>query len=189
MIIIYAHPNKEGHCAYALELACDYLHARGIEFKVLDLYKMNYDPILKDSEHYTSGKRSISEDNRRIQDLIQEETKFLFIYPTWWQNMPAVLKGFVDRVFTPPFAYQFKKGIPFKNLKGKKAYIITTTGGPRLYTYFIVHDRSVKVLARDVLNFCGFKTRYSVIGRAKKIQQNRKVKIKKAIKKAFLYLR
>lgn len=189
MLIIYAHPNKEGHCGYALSLLKKHLSSQGIDFEILDLYKMDYDPVLKDREHFTSGKRHISQENQRIQALIKKETRFIFVYPTWWQSTPAILKGFVDRVFTPPFAYQFKKGIPFRHLKGKKAYIITSTGGPRLYTYFFTLDRAARSLSKDVLNFCGIRTGYSIVGRAQKLKQSQKIKIEKAVKKALAYLR
>lgn len=187
MLIIYAHPNKHGHCGYILNMVTEKLNKAKIDFEILDLYEMNYDPILKQEEHYTSGNYKISEANKIIQEKIKNTDKFIFIYPTWWQNMPAILKGFLDRVFTPKFAYEFVNKLPKKLLKGK-ALIFTTTGGPRIFTYFIAKDRAIKVLTRDTLNFCGIKTKSYIIGNSHELTDNQKNIIDKKIQKAFKFI-
>lgn len=188
MLVIYAHPNKDGHCGYIYQQVCNYLTHNKISYSVIDLYDIGYNPSLRPDEHYTSGNNSISEENRNFQQLIINENSFIFIYPTWWQNMPAVLKGFCDRVFVPGFAYKFKKGIPIKLLKNKKAVLLTTTGGPKLISKLLFKSRSIKVLRDDVLRFCGFRSKGVIIGSARMLTPEKKVEIDKVILRTVKYL-
>lgn len=187
MLIIYAHPNKSGHCGYILKIIIEVLKQKNQAYEIIDLYKIGYDPILKQNELYTIGNNDISSLNQEIQAKIKQNDKFIFIYPTWWQNTPAVLKGFFDRVLTRGFAFYFKSKIPVKLLKGK-ALVFTTTGGPRIYTYLFARDRSIKVVIKDILNFCGIKAKGIIIGNAIKLNDKQKRKIQKVINKKLNYL-
>lgn len=112
MLIIYAHPNKSGHCGFILEQTIKALDKSGQTYRLLDLYEMNYDPVLKPEEHYTSGQKKVTPDNAAIQQLIKNETRFIFIYPTWWNSPPAILKGFIDRVMVAGFAFRYVGRFP-----------------------------------------------------------------------------
>ena len=108
-LIIYAHPNKEGNCGKILNFTEKTLKEKNIGYELIDLYENKYNPCLLDKEHYTSGKFEISEQNKAFQKQIQENKNIIFIYPIWWGSMPAILKGFFDRVFTSRFAFKYKK--------------------------------------------------------------------------------
>ena len=187
MLIIYAHPNKDGHCGYILEQGIDGLTKNNISYELLDLYELNFDPVLKAEEHYTSGHREVSLENQKIQAKIKSERQFIFIYPTWWNSPPAILKGFVDRVFTARYAYYYEKGLP-KPLLAGKASVLTSTGGPRIISKFYFNDSAIKFLTRDVLGFCGIKAKAFVIDRATKLTDKQKEKIDKKVKAALGYL-
>jgi NAD(P)H dehydrogenase (quinone) len=188
MLIIYAHPNKKGHSGYILAQIENSLKQKKIDYEILDLYKMNYDPVLKNDEHYTSGGYNISPANKKIQEKIKNNSSFIFIYPIWWNNMPAILKGFIDRVFTPQFAFIYQNKLPRGLLKNKKAAIITSTGAPRLLTRLYYQDRGIKILTKDVLKFCEVKARGFVVDRAAELSDNQKNKISKRVHQALSYL-
>ena len=187
-LVIYAHPNKIGFCGKILSEVIEYLKKRNGDFEIIDLYAINYDPILKNDEHYTSGGYEISDKNKKFQKMIYEAKNIIVIYPTWWQGMPAILKGFFDRVFTSRFGFEYKNNIPIKLLKGRRAIVITTTGGPRWYTYFFVRDRSVKCLSKDILSFCGISTKSFVIGDARELNKEKVREIKKIVSKSLKFL-
>lgn len=187
MLIIYAHPNKEGHCGYILQEVVANLEKRNATFELLDLYTMNYDPVLKPEEHYTSGHRDISPENKKIQEMIRNERRFVFVYPTWWNSAPAILKGFADRVFTSRFAYYYEKGLPRTMLSGKAA-VLNSTGGPRIISKLYFKDGSVKFMTRDVLKFCGIKSKAFVIDRAIRLTDKQKERISKKVESAMNYL-
>lgn len=185
MLIIYAHPNKEGHCGFFLENVTQIVQDKKIEFEIIDLYEIGFSPVLKPEEHYTSGHKEVASQVQEIQEKIKKHDKFIFIYPTWWQNMPGILKGFIDRVFIPGFGFIYEGKMPQGLLKGKDALIFTSTGAPRLITKFIYRDRSVKVLKKDVLSFCGIKAEAFVVDNAKNLDAQQKEKIIQTVKKAM----
>lgn len=157
-LIIYAHPSHEGHNGKTLKGVIKTLNSKKQKYHLIDLYKENFQSHFSKEEYDRIIKRdrTTDEDVKTYQKLIDKAENLIFIYPVWWYGMPAILKGFMDRVFTSGFAYRFKKtskilvmgasiisfipGIryllqPYSaigKLKGKRAFIFRTYGGPKL---------------------------------------------------------
>ena len=107
-LIIYTHPSPTGFNAAILKEVQSNLSKKH-EVKTLDLYAENFDPILRfDHEH---RRRNLHKDPEmaKYRDLITWADHLIFIFPIWWSGMPAILKGFIDRVFVADFAYSYKK--------------------------------------------------------------------------------
>lgn len=186
MLIIYAHPNKDGHCGYILQQVQKELASKKIEYTLLDLYNEHYDPVLKSEEHYTSGHKIVAEDTARYQKMLLENDKFIIIFPTWWNGAPAILKGFFDRTVTSGFAYRYVNGIPRGLLKGK-AVVFTTTGGAEIIERLILGARGLKVVVKDTLGFCGIKAKGVMIGKALRLTDENKKRIEKKVIKGLAY--
>ena len=187
-LVVYAHPNKEGHCGSILRNVEKILTSKNVVYKVIDLYEIGYDPVLKPTEHYTSGHKEVSEQNKNFQNDIKNAEKIIFIYPTWWQNMPAILKGFIDRVFVAGFAYMYEDKLPVGLLTGKKAVIFTTTGASRLITKLFMKDTSTKVLAKYILGFCGIKTNVFYLPEAQRYTPEKEPSIRALVEKGLANL-
>lgn len=189
LLIIYAHPSHTGFHGYFLEQIEDILKSRrDVVYEMLDLYALNYDPLLKDSELYSAGRRAVSPENLIFQEKIKAADRLLFIYPTWWQNMPAILKGFTDRVFTSGFSFFYKAGLPIGLLKGKKAAVFSATGGPRLYTKLFTRNQSLSVLTKDILSFAGIRTKGFSLGSARDLDDKKKENVRLIAAKVSRYL-
>lgn len=178
--IIYAHPETEGHCFSVLQSVKNYLKKKKIEANILDLYKIKYDPVMSKDELYTAGGTSVSEQNIKIQQLINESKKLIFIYPTWHYGVPAILKGFIDRVFTPGFAFKYENGMP-QGLLNKKGLIFTTTGGPSFVYNFLI--RAPKVYLRNVLKFFEIIAKPILIGDCRQITDKKRKEIDELVVK------
>ena len=187
-MIIYAHPNKNGFCGEMLLCVLRDLDVRQETYDLVDLYEINYDPVMKNEEHYTSGGYQVSEENKKFQQMITDATHLIFIYPTWWQNMPAILKGFADRVFVSRFAFRYIHNLPFGLLKGRRAVVLTSAGGPRIYSHLIIGDRAMKVMVKDVLRFCGMRAKGFGVGGARVLDERGKKKVDKTVRRAMRYL-
>lgn len=188
-LIIYAHPNKEGHSGYYLSTISQELDSRHESYEILDLYEMNFDPRLMPSEHYTSGHSDVSAQNKEIQDKIKAAHNLIFIFPTWWQGTPAILKGFIDRVFVAGFAFMFdEKGFPHGLLGPRKAVVLSSSGAPR-FVARLLGDRVLKVITKDSLVFCGLKCKAFSVGTAKELSDKNKKTIKHNIRKALKFLK
>lgn len=83
----------------------------------------------------------------------------VWVHPVWWGGLPAITKGFIDRLFLPGFAFQYKENSVWwdKLLKGKTAHIITTIDQPSWYYWLLYGRPSVNQLKKSTLEFCGVK--------------------------------
>lgn len=191
-LIIYAHPGSGKFSSCFLDKCKESLKQKNIYFEVLDLYKLEYDPVLRPDELYTAGNRNISENNLQIQEKIKLADSLIFIYPVWWGGMPAVLKGFIDRVFTPGFAFKYNKEkllkfIPDKLLNDKKILVFVNSGGPK-FLYKILLD-PIKLINKFFIfgMFSSKSKTYQVYGSQK--LDNRKIKeIDTLVKRGLKYL-
>ena len=152
ILIIYAHPNPTSFNTAILKQVKDSL-SKSHNISVLDLYAEGFDPVLRFDE--VNKRRDLAQvsDMKKYRDLISEANHLIFIFPIWWSGMPAILKGFIDRVFVAGFAYSYKKTGLSGYLNGKSAWIITTHNTPALLMPF-VQDYG-KVLKNQVLKSCG----------------------------------
>jgi NAD(P)H dehydrogenase (quinone) len=187
-LIIYSHPNHTGFCGTYLKEIEKILKKEKQEYELIDLYKIKYNPILSNNEHYTSGNYHKAKDTLVFQEKIKHAKKLIFIYPTWWQTLPAILKGFIDRVFVSHFAFKYENGFPRGLLKNKKAIVFTSAGGPRLYSRVILCDKALRVMTKDILNFCGIKSKGFPIGSATKLTPKKIEEIKKTAIRSMKYL-
>lgn len=127
-LIIYAHPNENSLNHHLLNTVVETLQSRNQEVIVRDLYKIGFDPVfsLNDMQGQRLGK--VSDDIKTEQEYISWAEQITFIYPIWWTGLPAMMKGYIDRVFSYGFAYRYDQGIQKGLLKGKKTVIINTHG-------------------------------------------------------------
>lgn len=130
-LIVYAHPSPESFNHAILETTVRTLQQKGHEVVVRDLYGVDFQPVLKPQDTAAMKAGRTPEDIKTEQEHIAKADVITFIFPIWWTGMPAILKGYVDRVFSYGFAYAYgEQGID-KLLKGKKGLIINTHGTPK----------------------------------------------------------
>jgi putative NADPH-quinone reductase len=152
ILIILGHPNKHSLDGSLAKAYADAAHKAGHHTKQLNVGDLKFSPNLPDG--YTSMPE-LESDLIEAQKDIKWADHLVFIFPMWWFSVPALLKGFFDRVFVPGFGFNpGKHGLPAaKLLKGKSARIIVTSGGPPLY-YILCGDSAVKTVKRS-LQYCG----------------------------------
>ncbi|MGH1343570.1 MAG: NAD(P)H-dependent oxidoreductase [Nannocystales bacterium] len=155
-LIIYAHPSADSFNHALLERSRAVLSSSG-SCDVIDLYAQGFDPLLDADEHHSAD---APKDVLAHQRRIEKADHLVFIYPIWWYDRPAILKGWCDRVLRYGFAYEFdaESGTPIGRLRGKSASVVVTTGlikegDPDL-------DWAVRSMTQGTLEFCGIsKTR------------------------------
>lgn len=129
-LVVYAHPNPESLNHSILETAVHALKKNGHEVVVRDLYALDFQPVLKPEDTAAMKAGNTPNDIKTEQEFITDADVITFIYPIWWTGLPAILKGYVDRVFAFGFAYSAGEEGIIKLLKGKKGFIINTHGTP-----------------------------------------------------------
>ncbi|WP_461535683.1 NAD(P)H-dependent oxidoreductase [Spongorhabdus nitratireducens] len=129
VLVIYAHPNPESFNASLHREVCDGLEKAGHELRDLDLYSENFEPRLSrgEREAYMDGGK-LDGVEQHIEALQWAEA-LIFIYPTWWMGPPAILKGWLERVWLPGVVADFgAEGVKPKLTNIRKAMVITTQG-------------------------------------------------------------
>jgi len=177
ILVINGHPDKESYCQAIFQTIVENIDSKRHELEMVNLNEEEFDPVLR------YGYRQRMKENPfilRSQELIQWADHLIFVYPIWWSSMPSLLKGWIDRVFTPGIAYSannrgsfilnYLRGKQFKKLlKGKTASIYATSmASTWWYKVFsgpinIPDSYGISVLKNAVLNHCGIKTKRVLI--------------------------
>ena len=156
ILVILGHPDTESLCGALASAYIESATTAGSEVRELQLGDLKFDPIL------WNGYNKIQElepDLIRAQELIKWSDHLVFVYPNWWGAMPALMKGFFDRVFLPGFAFKYREDSAFwdKLLCGRTAHLIVTMDTPPWYYRWIYHRPGHNEMKHTILGFCGIK--------------------------------
>lgn len=156
-LVVFAHPNPASFNHAILDAYTTELKASGHEVSIRDLYAVPFDPVIVQSDYDMINRGTPPEDIRREHDLIRWAGTMTFIFPIFWAGMPAMLKGYIEKVFSLGFAYIFEGDRPKGILKGKKAVIINTTGGAlNYYQKSGMIENIRQTIDGGIFRFCGF---------------------------------
>ena len=128
--VIVAHPNSASLTTSAAQAYADTIRTLGQAVVVRDLYWLNFDPRLKASEVPGPNGCTFGKDVEDERALLADADVFAFFYPLWFNAAPAILKGYVDRVFSLGFGYETVPGGTEPLLDGKKLISFSFSGAP-----------------------------------------------------------
>lgn len=159
-LVIYAHLNPFSFNHAIKEEVVRLLKEMEHEVKVSDLYEMDFKAVLKPEDLNLMYSGSVAADVKVEQEKITWAERLILVYPIWWTGFPAILKGYIDRVFSYGFAYSFDEKGRIQLLKSKRALLISTHGQSEM----IYHDRMYTSI-RDtqdigVFEFCGIEAQH-----------------------------
>ncbi|MDQ1096530.1 MULTISPECIES: NAD(P)H-dependent oxidoreductase [Chryseobacterium] len=187
-LVIYSHPNDQSLNHHLLQTVTEILKAQNQEIRIRDLYELDFNPVLslQDLKDQRSGQ--LSQDIREEQEHILWAEHITFIYPIWWTGMPAMMKGFIDRVFSYGFAYRYDQGIQKGLLKGKKTIIINTHGKSKAEYASIGMDQALSLTSdKGIYTYCGLEiSQHLFLDRADKATEEMIQEWKRSIKEAYL---
>ena len=105
-LVVYCHPRPDSFTAAVSDVVVERLEAAGAEVRVQNLYRMRFNPVMVAIEHVGYEDEEINQQpvERELKDLTWCDT-LIFVYPTWWYGLPAMLKGWLDRVLVPGVAF------------------------------------------------------------------------------------
>jgi putative NADPH-quinone reductase len=156
ILLINGHPNG-GSFNFALyESYKKGAIASGAELKEIIIKDLNFNPNL---QFGYQERTELEPDLLNAWEKIQWAEHMVWFHPVWWGGLPAISKGFVDRLFLPGFAFKYKDNSVWWNklLSGKTAHIITTLDQPSWYYRLAFGRPSVNQLKKSILEFCGVK--------------------------------
>jgi NAD(P)H dehydrogenase (quinone) len=159
-LLVYCHPNPGSFCHGILETMISELKLLGQDLRIRDLYALHLDPVLRSSDFEAFEKGQVPRDIQIEQDHIRWAENLIFIYPLWWTGLPALLKGYIDRVFSLGFAYAYDTNGPRGLLGGKNVYMVTTMGASvSLYEQLGLLKSMDQTIDQGIGGFCAMTLR------------------------------
>ena len=158
VLVVLAHPNPDSFSHAIVDKVSATLANRDHSVSVIDLYAIGYSSAMTRAElaAYPTSTPAIDPVVIEHTHLIQECSTIVFVYPTWWSSMPAILKGWIDRTMLPGIAFSvdpetLKLQPELTNVR--RLIGITTFGGPRLAS-LVVRDNGSKIVTRSLRAIC-----------------------------------
>jgi NAD(P)H dehydrogenase (quinone) len=128
--VIVGHPDPNSFNLSVAKAYCEAVRRKGHTVVLRDLYRIGFDPVLKLEELPKSGFKAAPE-VKAERESIGDADVFVFVYPLWFNAPPAIIKGYIDRVFGFGFGYgPIREGGNAQLLKGKKLLSFTSSGAP-----------------------------------------------------------
>jgi len=158
ILTVFAHPNRNSFSGALLVGFLAGLDEARHEIEVADLYAEGFDPRFRspDFAQFTGGPADMPDDVRTEQERVNRSEAIAFVFPVWWWSFPAMLKGWIDRVWCQGWAYDFTIGRSRGLLTLKKAILLCPAGSSggvyRRYGYQEAMRRSIDM---GVLGYCG----------------------------------
>ena len=161
VLVVYCHPVPESFGAAVRDTALETLVKAGHELRLIDLYAENFNPVMCCEERRTYNDRA-PDDPALLPhiDAIRWAEALLFVYPTWWYGLPAMLKGWLDRVWATDVAFALSpegKVMPLMT-HIRKIGIVTTCGASWWLSHLIGHPGR-KTILRGIRALCGVRCR------------------------------
>lgn len=132
--VIVAHPRRRSFTVAMSTAFAEAARAAGAEVVERDLYRLGFDPRLRAGEMPDHPGATVRSDVARERAAIGGADVFAFFYPLWFNATPAMMKGYVDRVFGAGFGYTAQgRGGNQPGLRGRKMITFTSSGAPQAW--------------------------------------------------------
>ncbi|MBY5334092.1 NAD(P)H-dependent oxidoreductase [Rhizobium leguminosarum] len=167
ILLVLAHPLEDSFAAAVAHTAREALEASGHVVDLLDLYAENFDPRLSKAER--GGYFDQPYDTSAVADIVARLNAadgLILVFPQWWFNFPAILKGFFDRIFAPgvAFSHDAAGGRIVPQLTHiRLLYALTTTGSPWWLVRLYMGDPVRRLLKRGIAAFCSKRLNFKML--------------------------
>lgn len=156
ILVILGHPTRDSLCGALAEAYVQAAMEAGSEVRLTRLGELEFDPVLHDGYQHT---QPLEPCLQSAQADVLWARHLVFVYPTWWGAMPALLKGFFDRAFLPGFAFKYRENSSMwdRLLAGRSAHLLVTMDSPPWYYRFVSRMPGHQQMKKTILEFCGIK--------------------------------
>ena len=174
ILVILGQPQRHSYGGALMQAYVEGAKAAGAQVRELYLGDIQFNPVGTTSLAPPAG---MEPDLVNAQEAIKWADHLVFVYPIWWGTIPALLKGFIERVFLPGFAVNFRKNSPLwdKLLTGRSARLIVTLNTPSWIYRWYFGRPGHNTMKKTILQFCGIKpVRITEVGPMKNSSEARR---------------
>ena len=163
VLTVFAHPNPNSYTAAVHDVIVKRIEAAGAEYRTIDLYACDFDPVL--TRHALANYADTSTNQTGVETSTRDVEwcdTLIFVYPTWWYGLPAILKGWLDRALLPGLAFDLptEEGERIKpKLTHVKRLAVFTTCGASWWLTRIIGAPGRRTILRGVRLLCAKRCR------------------------------
>lgn len=156
ILVILGQASSQSLCAAMARAYCEGASAAGAEVRFLALGALAFDPIL---HHGYRQIQPLEPDLEAAKADVAWAQHLVWVYPIWWGGLPALLKGFLDRVFLPGFAFKYRPNSALwdKLLTGRSAELLATMDSPPWYYRWVQRQPGHRQMKKTILEFSGIR--------------------------------
>ncbi|MCP4502058.1 MAG: NAD(P)H-dependent oxidoreductase [Deltaproteobacteria bacterium] len=152
VVVILGHPLSDSFNGQLADAAFAGAQDARTDVQLIRLEDLQFDPILRSSE------QALEPDLVAAQKSIEQAHHVVWVFPVWWATTPALLKGFIDRVFLKDWAFRYDHDSPMQVplLKGRTSRVISTMDSPSFWYRWVYRRSAHRAFVTGTLKFCGF---------------------------------
>lgn len=156
LLVVLGHPSSNSLCAALAHAYADAARHAGAEVRLLALGDLAFDPVL---HHGYQRIQPLEPDLQAAQADVAWAQHLVWVYPIWWGGLPALLKGFLDRVFLPGFAFRYRPNSALwdRLLAGRSAELLVTMDSPPWYYRWVQREPGHRQMKKTILEFSGIR--------------------------------
>lgn len=155
-LVVYCHPSNESFVAAVRDRVVDTLTAGGAEVRLTDLYADDFEPAFSADERANHLEPGTHPSIASYADDLQWCDTLVLVYPTWWSGQPAMLKGWMDRVWVSGVAWSLPEGANRlrPGLRNVRRLVAVTTHGSSKFINMVEGESGKRTLTRSLRTMC-----------------------------------
>ena len=161
VLVVYCHPNPSSFTAAARDRALAALTTRGHDVRLTDLYADGFEPAMSCDERRTHKVPSVAPDLQRYADDLRWAQALVLVYPTWWSGQPAMMKGWIDRVWVRDVAFDLppESNRVHARLRNVRRIVAITGHGSSKLVNALEGESGKRTMTRSMRAMCARRTR------------------------------
>ncbi len=172
IVVVVGHARRDTFCEALGQAYVKGAQAGGHDADLIVISRLTFDPILR---HGYEQAQPLEPDLAKAHEALMAADHLVLVFPLWLGTLPALLKGFLERILQPDLVQTARKGRYVKILNGKSARIILTMGMPGLIYRWYYGAHALKMLKRNILAFIGVKpVRSTIFGMVDGVSEERR---------------
>ncbi len=158
LLIVYAHPRAQCYTRAVATALAHGAEAAGHSHELADLYREGFDPCLREPDYAQFQGLAMPEDIRREQARVERADGLGFVFPIWWWSFPAILKGWIDRVFSEGWAYRFDPALSRGILRDRPTLLLGVGASRASTAHKYGYDEAMQTqILTGMLGYCGLR--------------------------------
>lgn len=160
-LVVYCHPKPDSLVGAARDRAIRGLESGGHEVRLTDLYADRFEPAMTAAERLTHKEPGVDPGLQQYADDLAWAEALVLVYPTWWSGQPAMLKGWIDRIWVAGIAWEMDDGdrTPTPRLRNISRIVVVTTHGSSKMVNALEGESGKRTASRSIRAMCARRTR------------------------------